>query len=263
MSIYEQLKDNHHLFIYSVWARTGSTALQRMLNASGEVVVHGEPHYAVDAITGALYSLDTYAPLFANNYRALSHALATGDHSAFYASALGNVDSTRDMLVASLANLLAPPTETGVVRSGYKAIRIRSINTLRYMHRLFPQATFLFLFREPVAQWNSIKGRMHWWSDEIEPTAEAFIAAYVRIAALYATFARECEAAIFLDHEQLSDADRLGALFAQCGLRALDGGAVHGTVSYTSEWYVTPEEQRAIEASAAYTQYRMLQQFIT
>lgn len=149
--------DARPIFIFAAGWRTGSTLLQRMLMSDSDIMIWGEP-YTRSRLTGTL--MDQLRPItqewpfeyyagnqfegdmsdqwVANVYPPFRHLLAA--HRAYFSELFE---------VPSLA--------MGKRRWGFKEVRLKSEHAI-YLKFLYPNAKFIFLYRDPIAAYSSFRG---------------------------------------------------------------------------------------------------------
>lgn len=250
------LQEKKNIFVYSVWGRTGSTALQRIMNSSREIVIYGEPHHLIDDIIEPIRIIDEERSLFEANYKAFEDALWNEKHDKFYPNALTNLDETKQLLINALATLLRPPADLEINRSGFKEMRIKSIQTLNYLTEIFPNSKTVFIFRNPLTQWNSVEKKKHWWDHEISPHLKAFLEEYERIANIYLNFIENNEKAVFVEHNRIKSEKDIIKLFKFCDLHQFDASLIDDKVGRTQDFTVTDQQREEIMNSNAYTKYK-------
>ena len=159
------------IFIFSAGWRSGSTLLQRLLMSSQQILVWGEPYGHTGLIDSLLQPLkgitSSYPPskYFANHY--LDHNDSDKIHSVLSHYWVANLYPDPYYLVEShisfLTNLFEKPArEKGFKQWGIKAVRL-DIDCAIYLNWLFPQAKFLFLYRNPYHTYTSYRGS-YWYN---------------------------------------------------------------------------------------------------
>ena len=132
-------RSGKQIFVFSVWGRASTTALQRILNSSGEVCMWGEPgEFIVDDLAKAICYLqkkNAQSPLSDARKQVLQRAFRERDHSVPYALAFPELQPAIDHLCAAFAQLFPPVAD--VKRIGFKEIRVRGRETLEALHDLF------------------------------------------------------------------------------------------------------------------------------
>lgn len=140
---YESVKNNEHVFIYSVCGRSSSTALQRILNSSNEVCIYGEPHLAVDKLLNALYYIEQmndgkidgiYKPQIQKQSIELVKAFKEKKHYISYPNAISNWNYSISLILDSFVNMFKPINQ--VDRFGFKEIRLENIITLNMLKKM-------------------------------------------------------------------------------------------------------------------------------
>lgn len=144
------------VFLLAAGWRSGSTLLQRVLMSSGELMIWGEP-FARAGVAQTLLSqfrafTDEWPPpeYFIDNF---------GD--ALESQWIANSYPGPERLIAAhhafFTELLAAPARArGHSRWGLKEVRLGGAHAL-YLKRLFPDARFIFLIRDPYAGFASFR----------------------------------------------------------------------------------------------------------
>jgi hypothetical protein len=152
------------VFILSAGWRSGSTLLQRLVVSSGEIAVWGEPIGEAAVIPRLAYTLTAidkeWPPdSFFNTGNGLDDLAGN-----WIANLTPQMDHFRAAHRSFLMNWLGDPAKSvyGVKRWGIKEVRL-TIDHARYLNWLFPNARFLFIYRNPVAAFRSWKGN-GWYS---------------------------------------------------------------------------------------------------
>lgn len=198
------------IFIFSAGWRSGSTLLQRLLTASGELLVWGEAGGAL----GALAEADLgYRQMLAPGEEVFKNGLG-GNGAQQYAEfrksgreavhkwipclnpPLETIHTAfRDFLQQTYAR---PAAELGYPRWGVKEVRC-GLATAEFLRSLFPEAKFVFLLRNPFDCLSSLK--RHGWMDRPnDPHALEF---YARHWARLAQEFRQATFGLRIRHEDL------------------------------------------------------------
>jgi hypothetical protein len=163
------------IFIFSSNWRSGSTLLQRLVNASNEVLIWGESGGALDSFQDAFVR---YQQMLGDGDTLYTHGYGgngsrqfeefskgeTGTHNKWIAC----MNPPLEHIQAQIRNLMdriyrIPAEELGYSRWGIKEVR-SGIETAKFLKQLYPDAKFLFLVRNPMSSILSIKKRK--WLDE-------------------------------------------------------------------------------------------------
>lgn len=147
------------VFLLSAGWRSGSTLLQRLICSSGEIVIWGEPLGDAAVI-----------PRMTDSLRAITrdwppdrHLAPDLDLASFSGNWIANIaPPIQDLRMAHRAfflNWLANPAREryGVERWGLKEVRL-TIEHARYLKWLFPNARFVFIYRDLVDAYRSWRG---------------------------------------------------------------------------------------------------------
>lgn len=161
---------NKPVFIFSAGWRSGSTLLQRMITASGEVLIWGEAGGALDNFADAL---ERYEQMLGPGGQRFKHGFGGHGEEQFQQLQLAGKESVHkwvaclnppqevflDAFRGFLATAYAAPTaKLGYPNWGIKEVQ-SGIETARFMKRLYPEAKFVFLVRNPLDCLTSIKRR--------------------------------------------------------------------------------------------------------
>ena len=154
-TVYEESVSDSPIIVFAASWRTGSTLLQRILNASGEVFIWGEPTFLPQA--RALYE------------RSRSYfEKVIGNRNKAFNKTVGNwipVISPRPEQVTKALKLFFDELygkETlafGLKRWGFKEVRDDAVKNIIFLKKLYPHAKFLFLVRNPYDIYKSVKAK--------------------------------------------------------------------------------------------------------
>ena len=166
----------------------------------------------------------------------LPDSFADGDHTRNCAMAANDWTPAIDQLRSALLEMLAPATE--LERFGYKEINVRGAETHAALRRLLPRADLLFLFRDPVRQWQSSKTMQQWTAFH---DLDAFVEAVRRNAE--AALATD---GVFLEDQDVRVAERLDQLVDFLGLPPFDRSLVGDRVFASKNKQEVPDSERAV-----------------
>ncbi len=164
------------IFIFSSSWRSGSTLLQRLINASNEVLIWGEPGGALDAFQDAHVRLQQmlgeggtkYKHGFGGNGASQFARFKSGEggiHDKWIACMNPPLVHIEQQLKGLLDGIYRGPAEAlGYSRWGLKEVR-SGIETAEFLRKLYPEAKFVFLVRNPFDSILSIKKRK--WLDAV------------------------------------------------------------------------------------------------
>lgn len=257
--LYNELKSQEHVFIYSVCGRASSTALQRILNSSHEVCILGESRGTANLLLETIHKINeknnsqSWKKAKGNQFSTFTQSFANHKHNTFYPNAFRDLDDLEYLHLASFMDLIRPLGE--ISRVGFKEIMIDSIIPLKTLKRIFPQSRFLFIFRHPKDQWNSIKVK-GWW--EYSSSVEEFLAQYLFMSSLYMEFIGTHNDCICLENTNLYNLDFVEKLTAKLHISSFDRNLIADNVNATSKHVVTEQEQEMIENSEAFSNYLRL-----
>lgn len=224
-----QIRQNRHVFVFSVCGRASSTALQRILNSSGEICLWGEPWVILEAFRHYLFVdnlLDNeVVKLQKDGLAMLQASLEDGQHTRFYANAFPDWKPYRDHLADLVTGQLLPPggEVSPETKFGFKEIKGESVQHLRGIRRMFPNSRFIFLFRDPREQWVSVKKlKYHHYARRVMD----FAAAYHKQCRIYEQFRREDENCLLIQNTALFDEQKAAAIIRWAGLTKFDQSLV-------------------------------------
>ena len=175
-----EITDNP-VFIFASGWRSGSTLLQRLVNSDGKILLWGEPFANCNLIP----SLADTLKAFSDRYPSHSHFL---DSDHFNRNSADLSQRWTANLYPDTANLIQahrqffhtlyqqPALTKGYQRWGLKEVRL-SIDHATYLQWLFPQAQFLFLYRNPYKAYRSCRNWTNLymrWPDQSVYTPEQF-----------------------------------------------------------------------------------------
>lgn len=161
---------NSPVFIFSAGWRTGSTMLQRILTASGNVLVWGESGGALacmdDAMQKYMQMLGPGGKKFRHGYGgngAEQYQRFREDTSAGAKLWIASMNSGLDTITDGFRGLLdtiyaTPAAAMGFSRWGVKEVQLGLDNAL-FLRGIYPDAKFIFIVRNPMASLLSIKRR--------------------------------------------------------------------------------------------------------
>lgn len=165
------------VFIFATGWRSGSTLLQRLITASGEVLVWGEAGGGLNCFQDAW---ERYRQMLGPGDQRFAHGYGgngADEFQRFQAVGATGVNSwiacmnppEQNILTAMRQMLVElygkPAAALGYNRWGIKEVQ-SGIETARFMKVLFPEAKFVFLVRNPLSSLLSIKRRN--WIDRAD-----------------------------------------------------------------------------------------------
>ncbi len=251
------------VFLFASAWRSGSTLVQRLLVSSGSLLVWGEPYDHSALVRRLAESLlpisDTWPP---ENYIADRHNPPTAER--WIANAYPHPS---DLLAAHRAffdRLFdAPAREMGFARWGIKGVRLSGEHAV-YLRRIYPDACFVFLHRNPYDAFLSyrllheIRPHSYWWyhrwPDEQVSTAAHFGEIWARLTGSFIRWARDTDATV-LAYEEVAAGTGLDRLAKATGVE-VDSRVLERKVGATGQqrgkWRgarrdLSPEEHRDLE----------------
>ena len=147
------------IFIFSAGWRSGSTLMQRLVVSSGEVAIWGEPIGDAAIIPRLAYSLSAITHKYpSDNFFNYGHSIS-GLANYWIANFTPEISFLRSSHRALFQEWLGTPAKErfGVERWGLKEVRL-SIHHAKYLKWLFPNARFIFIYRNLFDAYKSWRG---------------------------------------------------------------------------------------------------------
>jgi hypothetical protein len=249
------ITQSENIFIYAVCGRSSSTALQRILNSSDEIVVLGEQRSSIEKLVDCYYHLGNIdRETQQKELIKLQQCLVSKSHTSFYANAAKDIEPIRTEIYRSILDLLEPPE--GYRRSGYKEIGTIDNNSLMRIAELFPNSHFIFLFRNPLQQWGSVGFLKSFW--EYSKQINSFLQEYNRLASIYLN--TTLKNAFFVEDISLRDEKKVERIFKQVNLQDFDRSLIGKTISTTNKYKTSLFEKAQIIASPAWQKYQLMRE---
>ena len=250
--LYKDIKNEKHIFIYSVCGRTSSTAFQRILNSSNQVCIFGETENIVDDILELIENLSQKNWGFKDvDLSVLIKCFNKNKHDRFYPNAIRNVDIITALLNNIFTEFFRPVIE--VKRFGFKEINIKNIRTLNVLNKLFKNGKFIFTFRDPIKQWISVNQTGYFsYSKDVN----LFLAEYKRMSDIYLNF-KDNNSFYFAENDILYDVMKVIKLFKVLDISKFDESLIGMEVItlYEQEKNNYLKESYYIKDSDAYRNY--------
>lgn len=251
---YDRFRNSKHIFIFGVLGRCSTTALQRILNSSEEITVSGESKGIVAQLLYTLKALSLFHDEFRDNYDRFEKCFAKKKHTRIYPMAL-NTEECSDSVKHSIVALLKPLH--GGLRFGFKDIEVGSEETLESLLELFPKSKFVFLFREPGSQFQSVQAQDYW---DYSKSIVSFIEKYVSLADLYIRFHKKNRTGIFLENTSLHDPKKVDFLLRSLSISSYDKTLIGDNVFSTRKKVLDNRRDSEIANSKAYRTYLHLRE---
>lgn len=143
------------IFIFAASWRTGSTLLQRVLNASGEVFIWGEPAFLPQAI--ALYERMWTSFEKGGHNRNEAFGKKIGKWTPVVSPYPEMVTKAFRLFFGELYG--KETMALGLKRWGFKEVRAGTVENIIFLKKIYPKAKFLFLVRNPYNTYKSMKGK--------------------------------------------------------------------------------------------------------
>ena len=143
------------VFIFGASWRTGSTLLQRVVNASSDVFIWGEPRFLTQAQT-------LYARMMDIATRPGQDAGDISDipSGAWIPTVFPGEERVRNAYATLFCDLFAYDARAArFPRWGFKEVRPGAVKSARFLHEIFPGSKFVFLVRHPLDTYHSLRNK--------------------------------------------------------------------------------------------------------
>jgi hypothetical protein len=147
------------IFIFSAEWRAGSTLLQRLVNSDRRVLIWGEPFHKGNFVQCLSDSLRSFTPNFPPEDNFINSKNFVGSEDHLFRRWTANLYPEMEALVAAQRAFFQtlyqqPARDRGFERWGIKEVRL-TMDHAYYLKWLFPQAKFIFLYRNPYKAYQS------------------------------------------------------------------------------------------------------------
>lgn len=141
------------VFIFAAGWRTGSTLLQRIVNASQEVFIWGEPRFLNQA-----QQLHARMTAISRQQDPEPGDLSGIGSGAWIPTVFPGEERVRDAFTRFFQGLYAPDAAAaGYARWGFKEVRPGAIKFVLMLREIFPGGRFVFLVRHPLQAYHSLR----------------------------------------------------------------------------------------------------------
>jgi hypothetical protein len=190
------------------------------------------------------------------------HSYKDNKHDEFYPNAVGNLQSSIELINCTISNFLKPWAPK-VKRFGFKDIDPVYIQTLEYLKETYPQSIFIFCFRNPLTQWPSVF-KLDW---PISRTKEvnAFLKLYNDMAKTYIEFARKHGINAFIENNDIRDESKINHIINYLNIPKIDSSLINSNIGSfeNQKEELTTLEKDIIINSEAYINYFEMQKIST
>tara|TARA_Y100000588_G_scaffold395177_1_gene520864 strand:+ start:10809 stop:11330 length:522 start_codon:yes stop_codon:yes gene_type:complete len=166
-----------------------------------------------------------------------------------------NTEECSDSVKHSIVALLKPLH--GGLRFGFKDIEVGSEDTLESLLQLFPKSKFVFLFREPGSQFQSVQAQAYW---DYSKSIVSFIEKYVSLSDLYIQFHKKNRTGIFLENTSLHDPKKVDLLLRKLSISSYDKTLIGDNLFSTKNKIVDVRRDSEIGNSEAFKAYLRLRE---
>ena len=226
------------VFVLSAGMRAGSTLVQRLLISSGELFVWGEPLGEAALVPRLCAGLGTIDRAWPKD----SYFEHPTEISAVSRSWIANLTPDLRYLWNShralLMEWLAKPADEkfGIPRWGLKETRL-SIEHARYLKWLFPEARFVFVYRNPFHSFASLKGLM-WrgiWPGYHPSSPVAFARNWRKLVVGFLNGHHDVDGCMIKFEDLIGGRVSLADIASHIGVRELDPEVLKTRVSLTAK----------------------------
>lgn len=151
-----EIAGDRPVFIFAASWRTGSTMLQRLLSASDELMIWGEPGFLEQA-RGLYNRASNYLQKVEWNRKALNEDRLQ-DH---WIPVLSPASARCEVALKNFFDSLYQEESAliGKARWGFKEVRKNALENALFLKKIYPDAKFLVLVRDPFDTFRSLKGK--------------------------------------------------------------------------------------------------------
>lgn len=172
------------IFIFSAGWRSGSTLLQRLVMSRSQAIVWGEPLGDTATLPRLAHSLEIIGHDWPPQHFFPGNIPASALAGEWIANLTPDISRLRAAHRSFFLTWLrdAAANNYGITRWGLKEVRL-TMDHARYLHWLFPDAKFLFIYRNPLDAFKSWKGN-RWrspWPGYYRNSALAFARHWSRL----------------------------------------------------------------------------------
>lgn len=258
-NLYSQYKDQAHVFIFSVCGRTSSTALQRILNSTDEILIWGESSGIFEKMVTHLNHLENahqkYPKVGQKHHKLLVDAFNKKDHTSWYPKATKNLEALISQQYELLCKQLIPPMDH-IDRFGFKEIGVYDEAFLPFLGKIFSQSSFIFLFRNPIEQWISVRESGYFsYSKELP----LFLSFYEKFATKYLTYFKKHDHGLFVHNQILYSQTHVQQMIEKLELQGFDDKLISNIVHSFQNGELSDEEKEMILNSNAYQLFLVMQ----
>lgn len=245
---------NIPIFIFGVCGRCSSTALQRIINSSGEICIWGEQHYLLEDILDIIIRVESFMTdsTVIKDIEHINYCFNKNEHLLYYCNAIGNIDSLKNSLIDAI-KLNLKPINPRIERFGFKDIRVKSLSSLLELKKIFPDSKFIFLFRCPIAQWKSVNHYKFW---PYSYNVSDFLNEYNRISQIYLEFSEIEKDSVFLQNTDIHIPEIFNKILSFIEIKNIDNRILNTKMltEYPKNQDFFPEN-KLIKAHSAYINY--------
>lgn len=155
------------IFILSAGWRSGSTLVQRLIcsNSANKTLVWGEPYGRSGVIQQMRSSLNSISEVWPPDGSLIDNRSISNLEDQWIANLYPPLAAIRQAHRSFLEELLVKPArQRGFTRWGLKEVRLTAADA-KYLQWVFPQACFIFLYRDPFKAYGSYAALARLWYD--------------------------------------------------------------------------------------------------
>lgn len=252
---YKDVKNERHVFIHAVCGRSGSTAIQRILNSSNEICIFGES-WGINAIL--LHAINNiqnkynekWKSIKPQHLKSLQDSYRDNKHDKFYPNAFREPEALINSLLNSFVELYKPLID--VKRFGYKEISLSDVNGLFLLNKYFKKSIILFCFRDPIKQFVSVKSCNYFsYSNDLN----LFLDKYEQVSNVYLEYFENKKEGLFVDYDMIQDLNKFKKLIKYLNISKIDETLLGEKINSTQDFVLKTEDGEKIKKSKAYYNY--------
>ncbi|HTH82999.1 MAG TPA: hypothetical protein VL490_08695 [Mucilaginibacter sp.] len=255
LAYHRAVENEQHVFLLCIKPRSSSTAFQRIINSSNTVWIWGEPRGLINQIANLSQQIKNVGDNEATklSISQLYHSYNDNKHMLFYPNAIGNSDTTVELVNSAISNLLKPWAPK-LKRFGFKDVEQVYPHTLEFLKATYPRSYFMFCFRDPLKQWPSVC-KLFLENNITEKNLEVFLNQYYWMAKGYIDFSKKNNIISFIENEDLKNVNSVNKIINYLNIPMIDLSLINDNVGSLHGDELENGEEEIILKSDAYKIY--------